>query len=111
MKALLILTVAAILLSLGPAQAFEINLPDIDPGAAIWHDFDTGLRSLTFTATTPVGNYKEHLRFNGGLTLPTNLERLDFGFLGTVKFNGRFEIGIGTRDWFKKPGAMLRYSF
>ena len=92
------------------AGGITLDLPEIDPGAGIWSDFDTGVKSVVFTATVPIARI-DKITLNAGLTLPTDLENLDFGGILTAKLGGRFEIGIGTRDWLRDPGMMLRYSF
>lgn len=110
MKTAMALLVTLLIAVAIPAGAMEVNLPPIDAGMGIWYDFDTGSKTIVATATSPFASYKA-LTFNAGITLPSDMERLDIGFVVTVRLGDHWEVGGGTRDWLDDPGMMLRYTF
>ncbi len=108
--AIAILALAMLAALAMPVRAIEVDLPPIDAGMGIWQDFDTGVKTIVATATSPFATYKA-IKFNAGIVLPSDMEKLDLGFVVTFKLGDHWEIGGGTRDWLKKDGMLLRYTF
>jgi len=105
-----IVLLLALFLLLSAAAFADIPAPDFS--GSYFHSFNSGDTAACLVTSWQLGSWGD-LAFAGDLLLPTNLERLDFGFGAGVALKSiskNLKVSLCTRNWFSDPGILISYT-